>query len=434
MTDRQGMEQRAGIIVLLSSLVAYLWTSSLVLPVGVSLSVVLAALAMCLAGVRLLRERSLSALSSASVFLAVCLVTVCWMTFVHLSTGTLGEGGRRVLQVAFGGGIALASTVLVTRPAPLRWALAVFVVAACVSAAVGIGQHTVGGPFVELWKASGGLASVGLPGRRVAGLAPTVVSFSYQLSAVLPVAVALACAPARWGWRVLWFGTAVVVGAALVLTGVRSAVGGAFAGAVLALLLVVLRSARWRAAVAGAALASVALYAAVGALLDTSRFLGLDDVSAAVRLPMFSAAISHAARNPWGTGTYEPAEEYLDPELGQALRERVLRHDTHNQFLNVLVFFGFPGLMLVLAAYTVVLVRLRGSWRRVVVPWRAKLAPAAAGLAGGLLGYLINSLFHNAGLFVGDVFHWYAIGLVFALHRMVATVQDNADTELPTNG
>ena len=145
-----------------------------------------------------------------------------------------------------------------------------------------------------------------------------------------------------------------------------------------------------------------------------SRFIHLDE-SAYARLPMALAAFKIWLANPLGVGYGQfsaQAEQFFSELAGFRGAQQILHTGAHNQFLNTLVFYGLPGFLLLLILYKRVLQTLQSLWKNAQDSWGKGVA---LGLLGGFVSYLVNSLFHNAGPFISDPFHWYFIGLAVAL-------------------
>ena len=110
-------------------------------------------------------------------------------------------------------------------------------------------------------------------------------------------------------------------------------------------------------------------------------------------------------------------------DLTSAQSTGCLTGGPHNQFLIILVYYGFPGLILLVAFYWQMVRPLWPAFLRALgqdMDQPALLAPA---VIGGMIGYTFNSLLHNNGPFVGDWYHFILIGLVFALPRVLRTGQ-----------
>ncbi len=405
--------------VLAGSAVAYLWVSSYVTPIRLTPSALLAGLAVVLAGMRFVLRRSPPLSREFRWLLAVSGALLTWAAIVYGITGNYPAGLWQVLQIGLGLGIAFAAYVIVDTPSRGMLFVCVLVFGFLVSAAVAIGQHFVGEPFVSLWRVSG-VPGQSIPrvGGAVPGLAPISILLGYQLAVAVPLALSLLLSEWLRGRKLLTGALGVAVGTlalALVLTGSRSALGAGFVGSVFVLLLLRFNKRRrfFLPLLAAAAVGAV-LYLAVGFVHDATRFLELEDRSAQVRAPMQLTALKYAWQHPLGTGFYELDEGYLPAELDPPLARMILQHTPHNQFLNVLVYYGFPGLALLILFYGLVAKRVRNLWHALARGSCAEMRWLVAGCAGAILAYLLNSLLHNAGPFVGDVFHWYVLAFLFS--------------------
>jgi len=293
---------------------------------------------------------------------------------------------------------------------------------------VGIGQFFVGDPFISMWAALVrpsedrlSLARVLIP-----GLAPTSILFGYQMATFLPLAVASLFSGPMFISRIfkvlslLMFG---IMMCALVLSGSRSAVGSALFGVAFVVFLLRRRSFRWTPWLVIGLIFSIFLYVLVAVFYQPARFLLLGkDISVVVRLSLALTALKYAFFHPYGTGVYRPMdEEYVvldfDPRVGAFIGTLT----PHNQFLNILVYYGFPGLVMLIVFYWILLKTLKRSWWAAIRNQDACMW-IVGGLIGAFLAYLINSMFHNLGPFVGDWFHWFIIGLAFSVHRLILSL------------
>ena len=150
------------------------------------------------------------------------------------------------------------------------------------------------------------------------------------------------------------------------------------------------------------------------------RIVSLDDTSARARIPMALTALRYSRDYPLGTGRYSPEERHLPPGLEPRVAEEVLAQTPHNQFLVVLVYYGYPGLVLLAAFYLLIGRSLLATARHYLRSRDTESLLLVAAVASSLAGYGLNSLFHNAGPFVGDWFHFVIVGLVFSIERLAA--------------
>ena len=151
------------------------------------------------------------------------------------------------------------------------------------------------------------------------------------------------------------------------------------------------------------------------------RVLETSDSSARARIPMTLTALRYSLDHPLGTGTYTPTREHIGEGLDPAMVEHLLVNTPHNQFLNVLVYYGYPGLVMLVVFYLLILRSLVYSGRFILCSGDASLYFLGTAVVGALAAYGVNSLLHNSGPFVGDWAHFFIVGLVFSIERIVAS-------------
>ena len=163
---------------------------------------------------------------------------------------------------------------------------------------------------------------------------------------------------------------------------------------------------------------------------SVSIFRNYTESSVQSRTAMGMTALQYSADHELGTGVYSPDTSHLPADLDNSVvQTHILINTPHNQFLVVLVYYGFPGLILLGLFYVLVLWSLIHSGRFVLRSRDADLCFLVTAVAGALVAYGINSMLHNAGPFVGDWGHFFLIGLVFGIQRIVASRE--ADGEAP---
>ena len=120
--------------------------------------------------------------------------------------------------------------------------------------------------------------------------------------------------------------------------------------------------------------------------------------------------------NPLGSGILmEDYFQFRDKEIGEfteygeIVLSQVEKYTPHNQFINTGVVFGWGGLLLLLYFYRKLWTDL-GKLRATQQDNGLSIA-----LQASLVGYIINSLFHNAGPFIMDPMAWYLIGIISAV-------------------
>ncbi len=318
---------------------------------------------------------------------------------------------------------------------------------------------------------------------RMAGLAVTAGTFAYQLAVAVPLAFAvLLYHPMGRGresrrriYDAALFVMLLTLVTAMVVNATRSALLGVLVAAVI-IVLPSLKAPRLRRRLfcvialtavgllaffnpvftAGDAAGSVsrlfhdgagrlaAASPAVGNESGNSRILSISDRSAQSRIPMAVTALRYSVDYPLGTGIYSPDIAHLSwgRRIQIDLGSRVLNPDAahlieglhpgtrqsilsgalpHNQFLALLVLYGFPGLVLFALFYALVLRSLFTPARKFVIPAPNTLLHClAAAVAGAMVSYLIFGLLNPIGPFEDDWSYFYIIGLVFSLERIAA--------------
>ena len=156
------------------------------------------------------------------------------------------------------------------------------------------------------------------------------------------------------------------------------------------------------------------------------------DKSTRARVPMALAALQYSLDNPLGTGFYSPSRSHLIRGLSPWMEYHVMSEPPHNQFLNVLVYYGFPGLTLLILFYVLLLRSLVRSGRFVLRSRDTTLSFLAVGAAGALLAHGVNGLARNAGgPFEGDWGYFLLVALAFAVHKIVDSRTAAAKSQQP---
>ena len=148
------------------------------------------------------------------------------------------------------------------------------------------------------------------------------------------------------------------------------------------------------------------------------RIFSFGDTSFQSRLPMAVVALRRALQHPLGTAEYTQDGTYISDDMDPWVAVRILQTSPHNQFLEVLVYYGFPGLVLVLSFYVYVLRSLLRCARMAMRNRDTEAFFLIAVVAGSLAAYLIHSQFHPPGPFVDDWYHFFLIGLLFGIQRI----------------
>lgn len=410
---------------ILFSIPAYLWFSSYQLVFSIPSPPLLVALAAFFCLLSLFVKKQIRFNHTASSLLLTALGLLFWSATVYFINGLYPQCLHRLLQIALGIAIAAITFLLASSYKRLCWLVYFLIFGGLVSAIVGLGQFFFDEPFIRLWLATGSVVTRGLSdvrAGRIAGLTGYSVPLSYQLGSITPFAIAILVFNKRklsFGKRLVLMIIILVLLTALALTGIRSSLLGVFIGSVIVILLG-FKQRRWgRSIIFVSIIVGLLLYSILGYVYMPGRFIELEDISAKSRFPMQITSIKYSIAHPLGTGIYNPSISNIPSFVrGKRITETVLNTTPHNQFLNVLVYYGFPGLFLLLAFYLFIYQSLRKQWEYIYKEEVNELKWICAGLMGAFTSYIINSMFHNAGPFVGDYFHWYFVGLLFVVGRI----------------
>ena len=400
------------------SAIAYLWFGGTQF-MGVHLPPIIAAVGIYVALTVMFLKTKISISPTAKAILIVSFLLISWMFVREFLAGTELALAMKVIggRILVGVIIAFSIWFLTTELWHLRFVTYVLIAAITVSAVVGIGQYFIGGPFIRLWELTGGylpkLWEVHLG--YIAGLAAYSIPFAYQLCTSVPLVFGLCIFRSVW-CRGTLFAIFLLLFLSLFLTQARSAVIGALIGIAMILWI---RRRGWK-------LGSVLLFLIIGALAYllygmyvTPRMITFTEFSAQARPPLFLVALWTGFTHPFGTGRVaytEVASGFYGSVQELPSAEAVFEYTAHNQFLNMLGYYGIPGLVLVIIFY-VFLFRLFGIGEAVSLN-AGFLNGMRAGLLAGFASYLINSCFHNAGPFIGDPVNWYFIGLALAANKL----------------
>lgn len=157
-----------------------------------------------------------------------------------------------------------------------------------------------------------------------------------------------------------------------------------------------------------------------GALRVQPRLVGTGDLSARSRIPQTITAVRYAVDHPFGAGVYRPARVHAGEHLPDKMLEEILRLWPHNQFLHVLVLYGFPGLCLHLLFYGLL---VRAAWRAGKLAWReprAEVRFLVVAVIAAWAAYSVNSMLFPTGPFLQDWGHYFVLGLLLSLEGILA--------------
>jgi len=478
---------RAALVLLLLVVPSHLWAAGADLPFGgPNIWVGASAVAVAFLYVFISFRRSDDLKTFAEPYqplipeVVIGLLLLLWAVCVYIATETFLP--RRVAQMGLGICVLFAVFCCVSSARRAHAVVIAIVLATVASTVFGFGVAFYGDPFLTIWlRLEDGVHLYAIKNclalKRIAGLSSDPITFSYQLAVALPLAFSLLLYgwPGQAGLRRVFDATIgiflVVMTTGMMANASRSLILGVTVGIVV-ISAIYLKAGRaigrligvwclvvgWlliffnphlgvdriffpeepRIAVAdlstleGArrgsfewklARAYEALLLADGRLVANARLFRLMDSSTRPRPHMVTTAIRYALDYPLGTGRYYPSDAHVSPDLDDRTKFRILNSGPHNQFLMVLVYYGFPGLLLLIGFYLQMLRPLWPAFVRSLGKQASEPGYLVPGIIGGMGGYTVNSLLHNNGPFVGDWYHFVFVGLIFALPRVLGTTR-----------
>lgn len=327
---------------------------------------------------------------------------------------------NRIFQIISGSILALGISLSATNSKKIERFIRIIVFASFVSALVAIGQVLYGDFFYKIWTSLHNtlredIIKYTIISRRPAGLSQYTIPLSYVLSSTLPLSFGLlSLNKSKSIYKILVFFSILF---ALLLTLTRSAV----MGGILGLLFVVFSNNRnmkkkYRIYIIMITIALISVYFFISGNIEFDRLFSLTGASASSRLPMLLTAFRYVLLNPLGTGNYNPGLINISSYVSDVtVIEYILNNSTHNHFANVMVYYGVPGLLMVTMFYLSLFKRYRLVTYEVKRKHEVDKLIILNMLMGSFISHTFNSMFHNAGPFVGDYYLWYIIGIFLAL-------------------
>ncbi len=133
-----------------------------------------------------------------------------------------------------------------------------------------------------------------------------------------------------------------------------------------------------------------------------SRVASLEDTSAVSRMVLLKYGFHLFLDNPFGYGWgFRPADYawlYWEELSHLPKADAVFRIGIHNAFINFLLHYGVFG-------FSVIAILAVTNLRKAIA------------LIIAFLAYFINAMFHNAGVFVGDLYFWFCFAVFIYLHE-----------------
>ena len=466
---------------LIGAVFANLWFASAPLPLGGPNGIIAAAaalLAILYAAARIIprtpsppnRPAGLSALTRdfrpLLPALTVSLLLLLWALTVYLRTDTLAP--TTIAKMAVGIGIMFAVYLAVNTPQRARLLTLAIIAATFASALWGMAVAFIGEPFLSLWQQIASVRELDLyrifTEGRVTGFLPYASTFGYQLAAAIPITfAALICGPfgqtqpARRIYDAILFVILIALIAALVMNATRAAILGLLITAVIIIAPSLFLPHFRRRLFVIALLISLPLLAFSdlglarngvtplfgsdvtptidaananannpGAKENPRGIFSYSDWAAQSRKPLAATALRYSLDHPLGAGAYRPNPSHAPTNLDPESLNDILNWQPHNQFLNMLAIFGFPGLLLLTLFYALTAKSLLHSTRQILRQRDTNHLFLLIAITGAMTAYFIVSMFHPTGPFLDDWSHFFIIGLAFSLHRLTATHQHTA--------
>jgi len=264
---------------------------------------------------------------------------------------------------------------------------------------------------------------------RISGLAYYSIPFSYQLSSVVPLIFGILIVKKRNYYLSITF---ILCFLALLVSLIKSATIGGIIG----LFIIIYLNSNLKIKVKKIKIFNFVIFLILIFLIFNiltgnlftqyyNRQIFNPTVSTLSRIPLWLAGFKIFMNNPFGVGAGEYSKygaEFL-PELSNMPgAQMILTTSSHNQFLNILIYYGFFGLLILTLFYYYIFKGLFYLYRNNKSIF---FAGVILGLIGSFSAYILNSMFHNQGAFTVDPFNWYFIGMVMFLLNNNRSLSEN---------
>jgi O-antigen ligase len=219
--------------------------------------------------------------------------------------------------------------------------------------------------------------------------------------------------------NIFFASTGVLIFVALIFTAVRSAILGLLMGTLCTLFKIrKYKKGLMALLMTGMVFIFMVNFFDVSAVLDT--ITTFDDKSAVGRKPLFLTGLYIAKDNLlFGIGL-DNFTYYSDHYYGKVYHlrgaESIAYLPPHNQFINVLVYYGAPGILLLSMFYVVIIKNLVVAQKKSMDEYCFHIS---AGLLGSHISYIFNSFFHNLGPFFSDPYAWFFIAATFICFKFM---------------
>ena len=165
----------------------------------------------------------------------------------------------------------------------------------------------------------------------------------------------------------------------------------------------------------------------------SDRIFMIANPSSQIRLLLIVTALRYSLDYPLGTGVYAPTDAHVSARLYPETKAEVLGEWPHNQFLHALVLFGFPGLILLILFYALVVRSLIRSVRFIKGASDGMLVFLGTAVAGALAAYTTVTMFVPVGPFILGWSHFFIIGLAFSIERIAAERKAAGEPAAPSD-
>ncbi|MHA1180207.1 MAG: O-antigen ligase family protein, partial [Alphaproteobacteria bacterium] len=239
--------------------------------------------------------------------------------------------------------------------------------------------------------------------RRPMGLSLTPIVFSYHIASAYVLANLLH----RFGY--LRAGPYLVLALALLIGAAANGTRSLVIGIILHEVLHNFTKLNLRTLILSAAIGAVTMMGYFYLETSGSRVVSFGDASAAGRLALYKYGLLLVRDYPLGLGWgFDPAEtawRYWEHFSSLAKAQSVFRLKIHNAFINFYLTYGVLGLIAIGFAFYI----NPKMFILIVTTFAA---------------YLIHSMFHNDGVFLGDVYFWYSFAVLLYIWDEQERVRD----------
>jgi hypothetical protein len=144
-----------------------------------------------------------------------------------------------------------------------------------------------------------------------------------------------------------------------------------------------------------------------GGRYSLNRIFVLKDLR---RVAVTKASIEFSSKSLIVGGGQAGFKKFLEKSDYLRLTKRTI--EPHNMFLNAVVFYGIPGVILMVLLLSVVVITCKDAMGLIVDPVTGWIA---LGAILGLAAYVVNGQFHNNSFVMGGMWPWWLLGLLCSL-------------------